>query len=94
LFDFVRAMDSPSHKFLSSKKFCWAPAHLFFLLKKFGSAVSTHTKALPVLFRPRKKPLESGFLRGLVDDIRTGFERRNDATVYIPTFYSTLETTI
>ena len=32
-------------------------------------------------------------LRGLVDDIRTGFESRNDATVYIPTFYPTLETT-
>lgn len=34
------------------------------------------------------------FMRGLVDDIRTGFERRNDATVYIPTFYPTRETTI
>jgi len=25
-------------------------------------------------------------LRGLVDDVRTGFERKNDATIYIPNF--------
>jgi hypothetical protein len=34
---------SPSAKFLSSQKFAWAPAHLFFLLKKFGSAVRVLT---------------------------------------------------
>jgi hypothetical protein len=32
----------------------------------------------------KNHPKKGGLLRGLVDDIRTGFERRNDATVYIP----------
>jgi len=41
---------------------------------------------------------KNGFRRlklgGVVKDVRTVFERRNDATIYIPSFYSITETTI
>jgi len=30
----------------------------------------------------------------VVEDVRTTFERINDATIYIPAFYHTAETTI
>lgn len=30
----------------------------------------------------------------VVEDVRTVFERRNDATIYIPTLYPTPKTTI
>lgn len=33
-------------------------------------------------------------LRGLVDDVRTAFERENDTAVYIPTLYPTIALTI
>jgi hypothetical protein len=52
--------------------------------------VQVRTKMKQFIFfsRASKNPLSGICLRGLVDDVRTGFESRNDATIYIPNFKS------
>jgi len=54
---------------------------------RHGSACSSPDKTEAVqFFRPRKKSQQGLFLRDLLDDIRTRFERINDTTIYIPDF--------
>jgi len=53
--------------------------------KQFACLV-THEKS------PQKRT--SFFVGDVVEDVRTVFERKNDATIYIPSFYPTPEYTI
>ena len=54
-------------------------------------------KQLSLLMSPRYKKRPKGrflYLGDVVEEVRTVFERKNDTTIYIPTFCPTLEYTI
>lgn len=64
---------STSTKTFSPKSFVWSPAHLFFLLEKYDSAVriSATSKAVCLFRHPIQKYPFWGFLYGVPTEIRT-----------------------